>query len=383
MHFAVRPLNADLIERFRTIFRPRDLFLHDGTGLRRIRLGAGRQMAILAAALLVMGWAVAATIGLLTVTPPAQVAHMEAKVAKIQSDYAAMKRDALAQAARIEQRQAFLSALVEGRTDARTLAAMIPDENPGTPLTPLTAPYAKVASKQDALAEKALALAETRYRLTTAALRELGFKDGRFAKGGRSLGMGGPLEPVTKASISDDADPQFRALFMSWKKMDQIERDVISVPSARPVPEKQITFTSAYGVRSDPFRGRAAMHAGIDLAGPIGTPIYATADGMVERAQWVSGYGNLVELNHGRGIQTRYGHLSRILVQPGQRVKRGDLIAKMGSTGRSTGSHLHYEVRLDGRAVNPVPFLQSTDYLLAVQNRTTGPQVALGGPSAD
>lgn len=383
MQLAMRSLNAGFLERFRGVFRPRDLFLHDGIALRRISLGAGRQAAIVAAVLLLLVWASFATVRLLTVSQPVHVAQMEAKVAKIQSDYAAMKRDALAQAARIEQRQAFLSALVEGRADAKTLAAMIPEENPGAPLTPLTKPYAQVSSQQDALADKALALAEQRYRLTSAALEELGFKDGRIAKGSRSLGMGGPLESVSKASISDDADPQFRALFLSWKKMDQIERDVISVPSARPVPDKQITFTSAYGVRSDPFRGRAAMHAGIDLAGPIGTPIYATADGVVERAQWANGYGNLVELSHGKGINTRYGHLSKILVKAGQRVKRGDLIAKMGSTGRSTGSHLHYEVRLDGRAVNPIPFLQSTDYLLAVQNRTTGPQVALGGPSLD
>lgn len=383
MHLVVRPLNAGIVERFRAVFRPRDLFLHDGTALRRISLGSGRQIAILAAALLLVAWALIATVRLVAVTPPAQVAHMEAKVAKIQSDYAAMKRDALAQAARIEQRQAFLAALVERRADARTLAAMIPEQHPATPATPLTAPYALVSSQQDALAIKALALAETRFRLTTDALKQLGFKDGRLAKGREPLGMGGPYEAVTKANISDDADPQFRALFMSWKKMEQIERDVISVPSARPVPDKQITFTSAYGVRSDPFRGRAAMHAGIDLAGPIGTPVYATADGVVERAQWANGYGNLVELTHGKGIQTRYGHLSKILVQAGQRVKRGDLIAKMGSTGRSTGSHLHYEVRLDGRAVNPIPFLQSSEYLLAMQNRTNGTQVALGGPSDD
>jgi hypothetical protein len=236
MRFAVRPFNAGLIEMFRAAFRPRDLFLHDGTSLRRIRLGVGRQVAILAAALLLLGWAVGATARLITVTPAGQVAHMQAKVARIQSDYAAMERDALAQAARIEQRQAFLSALVEGRADARTLAAMLPDDNPGVPLTPLTEPYAKISSRQDALAGKALALAETRYRLTSAALRKLGFKDGRFTKSGEAVGMGGPYEPVTKASLSDDADPQFRALFLSWKKMDQIEREVISVPSARPTP---------------------------------------------------------------------------------------------------------------------------------------------------
>ena len=115
----------------------------------------------------------------------------------------------------------------------------------------------------------------------------------------------------------------------------------------------------------------ANRYDGIDLAGHFGTPIYATADGIVLRAGWNSGgYGNLVQLEHGKGLETRYGHLSQILVHDGQRVHRGDLIALVGSTGRSTGSHLHYEVRIDGRAVNPMPFLQTADYMTALQNRT-------------
>jgi murein DD-endopeptidase MepM/ murein hydrolase activator NlpD len=124
------------------------------------------------------------------------------------------------------------------------------------------------------------------------------------------------------------------------------------------------------------------MHAGIDLAGPIGTPIYATADAIVGRAEWAGGYGNLIELNHGRGIQTRYGHLTRSVVGAGQRVKRGDLIGYMGSTGRSTGSHLHYEVRIDGKAVNPVPFMEADDLVLAMQRRAqNATRMAMGGPA--
>src|SRR5205085_9922462 len=114
--------------------------------------------------------------------------------------------------------------------------------------------------------------------------------------------------------------------------------------------------------------GAAASHAGMDLAGPIGTPIYATADGTVSDAGWNSaGYGNLVKIDHGRGIETRYGHMSAILVSAGQHVVRGQQIGRMGSTGRSTGSHLHYEVRIDDHAVNPIPFMKSNDYLLAMQ----------------
>jgi murein DD-endopeptidase MepM/ murein hydrolase activator NlpD len=138
-------------------------------------------------------------------------------------------------------------------------------------------------------------------------------------------------------------------------------------------------FTSGFGVRSDPFRGGAAMHAGVDIPGPYGSTIYATADGIVLRSERAGAYGNLIELDHGRGIQTRYGHLSASLVAPGQHVKRGDPIARMGSTGRSTGTHLHYEVRLDGHAVNPMPFLQSANYLAAMQARQPA-KTAMGGP---
>ena len=220
------------------------------------------------------------------------------------------------------------------------------------------------------------AAADQRFQLTAQEVRKLGLDPKRLEANPQYQGTGGPFEAVQPLK----ADPQFKQLFTSWKKLDQIEQGTIAIPSTQPV--RGTSLTSGYGVRSDPFRGRAAMHAGIDLAAPIGTPIYATADGFVQRSEWAGGYGNLVELNHGRGIQTRFGHLSKSLVRAGQRVKRGELIAYMGSTGRSTGSHLHYEVRIDGKAVNPIPFMQSNDYLLAVQRRAAAAtRVAMGGPS--
>jgi murein DD-endopeptidase MepM/ murein hydrolase activator NlpD len=187
--------------------------------------------------------------------------------------------------------------------------------------------------------------------------------------------------PADVATASAPGDAEFKALFQTWKKLDTLEQTVIAIPSIQPVAN--LAITSNYGVRADPFLGTARMHAGLDIPGPVGTPIYATADGMVARAERASGYGNLVELNHGKGIETRYGHLSRILVAPNTRVKRGQLIALMGSTGRSTGSHLHYEVRIDGRAVNPLPYLQTNDVMVAQQARplTTTP-IAIGGPVA-
>jgi murein DD-endopeptidase MepM/ murein hydrolase activator NlpD len=121
------------------------------------------------------------------------------------------------------------------------------------------------------------------------------------------------------------------------------------------------------------------MHRGVDLAGPVGEDIYAAADGVVVAAGYHSGgYGRFIEIDHGAGIVTRYGHLSRIGVRKGDAVKRGEDIGGMGSTGRSTGSHLHYEVLIDGDQVNPMPFLEASDYVLAVQDRASA--TALGGP---
>ena len=185
-----------------------------------------------------------------------------------------------------------------------------------------------------------------------------------------------------QSSPNVQAVAQFQSLFQSWKKLDAINTvnatssGAISIPSIQPIAN--FTFTSAFGVRSDPFRGSAAMHAGIDLSSPSGTPIYATADGVINRAEWFGGYGNMVEIDHGKGIATRYGHMSRIVARSGDRVKRGELIGYVGSTGRSTGNHLHYEVRIDGHAVNPMPFLQSANYLMAA--RAQNSDVALGGP---
>lgn len=181
------------------------------------------------------------------------------------------------------------------------------------------------------------------------------------------------------ASAADDGT-RFRALFQTWKGLDTTETAAISIPSAQPVANLQLT--SSFGVRSDPFRGTAAMHAGIDIPGKIGTPIYATADGIVARAERAGGYGNLVSVNHGKGIETRYGHLSRILVAENTRVVRGQMIGLMGSTGRSTGSHLHYEVRIEGRAVNPMPYMQSETMLAARPLPAAGQGVAMGGPVA-
>ncbi len=129
------------------------------------------------------------------------------------------------------------------------------------------------------------------------------------------------------------------------------------IPAIQPVPEKFLrTMASGYGTRIDPVYGTPKFHEGLDFSAPIGTPVYATADGTVQSAGWSGAYGNLIEIGHGYNYQTRYAHLSKMKVRAGQSVKRGDLIGEIGNTGKSTGPHLHYEVRYRGQPMNPVNY---------------------------
>jgi murein DD-endopeptidase MepM/ murein hydrolase activator NlpD len=343
-----------------SVIRNRDIFVHDGQHLRRVRLTVGLQMAVAALILALIGWSSFATAQLMAAPVPAG--------AGAPADLQALAVATELRARQIEQRQELLAAMLSGK-EVGTLPAT-------TRISALPAELAGPLARADAaMAAQVLAtkqIIDARYANATSALRERGINPRRV------LAEGGPFEPLS------GGDATFKQLFTSWKKLDNLADGAIAVPSDKPV--KNASFTSGYGVRSDPFKGRAAMHAGIDLAGPVGTPIYATADGVVGEASYNSGgYGNLVKIDHGRGIETRYGHLSSFLVRPGQRVTRGQMIGRMGSTGRSTGSHLHYEVRIDSRAVNPIPFMKSSDYLVAMQRKGVGTQsmdaVALGGPT--
>lgn len=134
----------------------------------------------------------------------------------------------------------------------------------------------------------------------------------------------------------------------------------VGVTGSRPSfsPLERTAVSSNFGFRRHPISGGRKLHSGIDLAAPTGTPVYATAMGVVTGAGWNGGYGLLIQLGHADNYQTRYGHLSRLAVRAGQIVEPGELIGYVGSTGRSTGPHLHYEVRRAGSAVNPVPYMR-------------------------
>ena len=156
---------------------------------------------------------------------------------------------------------------------------------------------------------------------------------------------------------SESSDRQFQQLFASWDRAAPGPSVVPAVAVPSRIPLDNYRVSSNFGMRVHPVLGGMRGHKGLDMAAPSGTPIYATADGLVSKAEWFSSYGNFVAIGHGSELETRFGHLSRIAVSAGQRVRKGDLIGYVGSTGRSTGPHLHYEVRVAGQAVDPSPYM--------------------------
>ncbi len=159
-----------------------------------------------------------------------------------------------------------------------------------------------------------------------------------------------------------EGDEDFRQLFAGWKSLDSgsglvaaTPRAQVSIPSRMPVGG--VKLSSDYGLRTHPILGGRRNHKGVDLAGPTGTPVFATADGLVSKAERFGSYGNYIQIEHGGELQTRFAHLSGYAVKAGDRVHKGDLIGYIGTTGRSTGPHLHYEVRIAGEAVNPIPYM--------------------------
>lgn len=351
-------------------------------------------------AVLVAGWLGIATTSLISgnagsdaalAAKQQELVRLEQQLAAARLEASVVKGEVSQKAQALEARQAFLTALMAGKADSKALAALLPrqDSNGLQTVRALVAPLGgrsaaavapsvaeplrQIENQQLALVDRATGAAEARLRETQALIRRLGLDPRRFAAASEwrasERGLGGPFIPA-----ADEVEPRFKDLFISWRRLETMQASLASIPAL--VPVKNYRDTSGFGRRFDPFNGRAAMHAGIDMAGSHGEPIYASANGKVTQAGVAAGYGKMVELDHGKGIETRYGHMSAVLVKPGQTVRQGQLIGRMGSTGRSTGTHLHYEIRVDGRPVNPKPYLEASAYVLAAQSaaeRTPGP----------
>lgn len=194
----------------------------------------------------------------------------------------------------------------------------------------------------------------------------------------------GVIDTATVANAPLGDDEEFTELFASWEDLEEggritaagdiiaAPRVAVSVPSRMPVDG--VRLTSSFGMRNHPILRQRRQHNGVDLAAPRGTPVFATADGVIESARYFGSYGNYVQIGHGGDLETRYAHLSSYTVRNGDEVRKGDLIGYVGSTGRSTGPHLHYEVRVANEPVNPIP------YMLADLETSDDENAARGGP---
>ncbi|MFC0340456.1 DUF5930 domain-containing protein [Paracoccus niistensis] len=267
---------------------------------------------------------------------------------------------ALPQAARAEEMSAALGVLSDELKTAaaeRTAAAMRADQAVRTAEAMAVERDAMIARNEEIFAQLEEAV-EASVKPLDEMFKQVGVDSEQLLATVREgyEGTGGPLTPMGYSSRGNAAITESEAraseVMVSLGKVKDYKIAVSKLPLAMPV-KSAFRFTSGFGKRW----GRA--HQGIDMAGPVGTPIFATGDGVVTYAGWQRGYGNLIKIQHELGTETRYGHLSKIRVKVGQKVSRNSLIGDMGNTGRSTGPHLHYEVRVDGKAVNPMSFIKA------------------------
>ena len=220
----------------------------------------------------------------------------------------------------------------------------------------LSAGLDNIDRKQIAVLNDMEERADSKARRMRSVLSDLGVNPVRMPTGAT---VGGPFVPLNPAKASASAfDRQLYRVNVVRAQISQYLQALVAVPLRKPVIG-EVDMSSPFGMRMDPFNGRPAIHTGIDLRGEVGEPVRATAAGIVSLAGREGGYGNMVEIDHGNGLATRYGHLSEIDVKVGQMVRIGETIGHIGSTGRSTGPHLHYETRVNGEAVDPQKFLRA------------------------
>jgi murein DD-endopeptidase MepM/ murein hydrolase activator NlpD len=253
----------------------------------------------------------------------------------------------------------------EARLESRTPAIVAPQPNQFAKIQGVDNVLVRLQTSLDQVERRQMAALgsvedsmESRVRRMRGVITDLGLDMAQLEAATPRAGMGGPFVPV---KLPADAGPFERQLYRintTRAQVDRLNRTLTLVPYRKPVIG-EVEFTSGFGVRSDPFLGRPAMHTGLDFRASTGDPVRATANGKVVSSGWAGGYGRMVEIDHGNGLSTRYGHMSEINVRVGDPIKIGQVIGAVGSTGRSTGPHLHYETRIDGDAVDPQKFLRA------------------------
>jgi murein DD-endopeptidase MepM/ murein hydrolase activator NlpD len=374
------------LNRIRAWFPDREFFMRSQGQVRFIKISSKLQMtaaAIALAALLawaislaLMGWAqyrAQADMSSL-LEREASVATSEETVAKYRGNISKVQKDLVA-------RQEFLEAMVPTLPDDVRADETVSDStnesgetvSKVSAMIPEAAGLAQLEARQIAFAERLTRFADRRSARATAAIIKLGLDPKAMLRSADRSAMGGPLEVLTTGA-NGKIDPRFERLGLSLARMAALERGLDGVPQVMPASIENIS--SGFGYRRDPFNGLGAMHSGLDFRGPTGAPIHAAAKGRISFVGQKSGYGNVVEISHGNGLLTRYAHMSKFAARVGHKVAAGDVIGAIGSTGRSTGPHLHFEVRINDRAVNPRPFLEyAPDVLKEARSSTPQPNV--------
>ena len=368
------------LARIREWFPDREFFMRANGQVRFIKISSRAQMLASGIALaLAIGWG--GSMGVMawsqyqSEAAKAQLALQKARIATSQERLDAYGGDLADVVEDLSGRQEVLDAMLpmlpeeirdaSGNVTDSTSEARETVEKVGA-LFPQARGLAEIEARQLAFVEQITRFAEWRAGRAEAAIRKLDLDPGSLVESDNTA-VGGPLEALT-GSLNDELDPRFERMGLSLARMSALERALNGIPQVVPASNQKIT--SSFGFRRDPFTGRGAMHGGIDFKGAYGSPIFAAADGKVSFSGWKSGYGRTIEIEHAGGILTRYAHLSSSDVAVGKRITAGETIGGLGSTGRSTGPHLHFEVRVDNQAVNPRPFLEIAPNVLKEARRT-------------
>ncbi|HEX2812479.1 MAG TPA: M23 family metallopeptidase [Sphingopyxis sp.] len=371
-------------QRFSALFQDHEIFIRTHGHVRFLRISAVWQKRVaLIAGLVLFAWAgvtLAVFVNqILTSGERAEVAAKQAAAAAGEARIAKY-RDRVAEiAADLDERQGQLEEWKKdyfgdeplpadaktGATAGETADKPLETSAIDPRLPPEAQALARLEARQEAFSAHLLAAVKARAAKAEVAVAQLGLDPAGLVRNA-AAGRGGPFIPFRgRTGQASALGKSFAALEGALFRMEVLERTLVAIPSGQPA--HVLMLSSSYGYRSDPFTGAGAMHSGLDFPGPLGTPILAAAPGRVTFVGQRSGYGNVVEVDHGQGILTRYAHLSGFTTQVGAQVAAGQQIAKMGSTGRSTGSHLHFEVRLNGVAVNPRRFLEAKADVLEVK----------------
>ncbi len=381
-------LRGRVMNRLARWFPPREFFMRSEGQVRFLRISTGLQAGIAAGLGLclllwvgVLGWALVSQV--IAGSDRRSLLDREAAVASAETRVTRYRANLDAVASDLKRRQDFLEKAVQsviGPIPATLPKGTVSDSTGETTRTvrkisqvmPEAVPLARIEARQIAFAERLTRFADDRARAASGAIRKVGLNpQAVIADDARA--QGGPL-----IRLGTGVDPRFLRLAASLGQMSAMNTGLAHIPNTMPASFQYIS--SGFGVRTDPIEGGAAFHPGLDFKGPKGAPIYAAAAGVVSFAGQRQGYGNCVEISHGHGLVTRYGHMSRITAHLGEPVTPGTPIGLIGSTGRSTGPHLHFEVRVNDHPVNPRPFLEAPFPHVFPQTHVVGGGTTHGHP---